>query len=87
MKTFETEYKSFYQRILNLRNFSFLALFVFYSYLNFNFKLLSHYSIIIEILLSIILITFIISKSKTNIHIISLDENNITLEGETFNKK
>ena len=41
----------------------------------------------IEVLISIILIKFIISKSKTNIHIISFNENNITFDGETFNKK
>jgi hypothetical protein len=88
MRTFETEYKSFQQRLFNLKTFVFLALFIFYTYLIFNFKLLIPlYSIIIELLLSVFFITYIIYKSKTNIHIITFDEKKILLEGETFNKK
>lgn len=88
MKTFVTEYKSFQQRLFNLKNFFFLVLFILYTYLVFNFKLLIPlYSIIIELFLSIFFITYIVYNSKTNIHIITFDEKRILLEGTTFNKK
>ena len=88
MKTFETEYKSFYQRLFTLKTFTILTLFIFYSYLVFKFKpLTTLYTTILELFILVIFTTYIIYESKTNIHIITFDEEKIILEGETFNKK
>jgi len=88
MRIYETEYKSFYQRLYNFKNFGLLALFIFYTCLVYNLKPLNIlYYTIVEFVLSVFFIGFIIYESKTNIHIITFEENNIILEGETFNKK
>lgn len=88
MRTFETEFKSFHQRLFNLKTFTFLASFIFFTYLILNLKLLTHsQSIIIQSLFSLFFIVFIIFESKTNIHKITLNNEKTILEGETFNKK
>ncbi len=88
MRIFETEYKSFHQRLFNLKTFTFLASFIFFTYLILNFKLLTpSQSIITQSLFLLFFIVFIIFESKTNIHKITIDEEKIILEGETFNKK
>lgn len=87
MITFENEYKNFRQRLFSFDNFGYVAVFIFYSCLLFNLKLFNSYTIIIELILFVIFSIMIIKRSKSNIDLISIDEKNIVLNGETYNTK
>lgn len=88
MITFESEYIKFRQRLLNFENFVAFGLFIFFSYIViFRFKLYFFYAIITELALFTILVIIIINKSKSNIDLISFEENTLILCGETFNKR
>ena len=87
MNTFEVKHISFLNRILFWKNFGFLLLFLFYTFLIFNFKLIKPYSLILEIIILSILIIFILNKSKTYIYKVSFEGTKIIFEGETFNTK
>lgn len=87
MITFESEYKNFNQRFFRINNLFFFIEFILFSPIIIIFNLSIFFTIIIEIFLVTICIYTIINKSKSNIHIIAFEENNIILHGETFNKK
>lgn len=87
MRIFETRYKSLYQRLFNIKNAIYLEFFILLAPSIYVLKPVKPYLIIFEILLLMIFIVLVINNSKTNILIITLDENNIKLEGETFNEK
>ncbi|MDQ6469622.1 hypothetical protein RB619_03120 [Flavobacterium sp. LHD-80] len=87
MTTFESEYINFNQRLFTLRNLSFLIEFLIYSSLIIFFNLSKFYTIIIELFLLAICCFIIISRSKTNVDLITFQENRIILNGETFNTK
>jgi hypothetical protein len=88
MITFESEYIKFQQRLLNFENLVAFGLFIFFSYIViFRFKLYFFHTIITEFTLFTILVIIIINKSKSNIDLISFEENTLILCGETFNKR
>jgi len=85
MITFESEYKNFNQRLFTLRNLAFVIEFFIYSSLILFFNLPKFYTIIIGLFLLAICGFIIINRSKSNVDIITLEENSIILHGETFN--
>lgn len=87
MKTFEAEYRSFSQRLFNIINVIYLECLLLFASSILVLKLAKPYLIMFEILLFIIFITLIINNSKTNIHRITFHENNIELQGVTFNEE
>lgn len=87
MITFESEYKNFNQRFFRLSNLFFFIEFILLSPIIIIFNLSLFLTIIIEALLLIICVFIIINRSKSNIDIITFEENNIILHGETFNTK
>ena len=87
MITFESEYKSFNQRLFSLKNFAYLISFIFYSYLIFILKILNFYTITIELAFLAFYVFTIIKNCKSNIDIITFEKNSILLHGETFNTK
>ncbi|CAC9973514.1 hypothetical protein [Flavobacterium panici] len=87
MISFESEYKNFNQRLFTLKNVSFLIEFFTYSCLIIFFNLSKFYTIIIGLFLLAICSFILISRSKTNIDLITFQENRIILNGETFNTK
>ncbi|MDX6181531.1 hypothetical protein SGQ44_06680 [Flavobacterium sp. Fl-77] len=87
MITFESEYKNFNQRLFSLKNLLFLVNLIVISSVIIIFNLSIFYIIIIELFLLTIFVFIIINRSKSNIDIISFKENNIILNGETFNTK
>lgn len=87
MITFESEYKNFNQRFFRLTNLAFFIEFILLSPIIIIFNLSLFLTIIIESLLLIICVFIIINRSKSNIDIITFEENNIILHGETFNTK
>ena len=87
MITFESEYKNFNQRFFRLSNLFFFIEFILLSPIIIIFNLSLFLTIIIEALLLIICVFIIINRSKNNIDIITFEENNIILHGETFNTK
>jgi len=87
MITFESEYKNFNQRFFSLSNLAFFIEFTLLSPIIIIFNLSLFLTIIIEALLLIICVFIIINRSKSNIDIITFEENNIILHGETFNTK
>jgi hypothetical protein len=87
MITFESEYKNFNQRLFTLRNLAFLIEFSIYSSLIIFFNLSKFYTIIIGLFLLAICGFIIINKSKSNVDLITFEENRIIINGETFNTK
>ncbi|SNR37093.1 hypothetical protein [Flavobacterium sp. ov086] len=85
MITFESEYKNFNRRFFNLNNLAFFIEFTLLSPIILVFNLSILYTIIIEAFLLIICVFIIINRSKSNIDIITFEENSIILHGETFN--
>ncbi|MEN2402830.1 hypothetical protein GKZ90_0023790 [Flavobacterium sp. MC2016-06] len=87
MKVFEGEHKTFNERIFRFENLVFLIFFIFLSYLIFNSDHTLYLAIIYEVILFIIFYVMTINHIKTNIHIITFDENEIILKGERFNQE
>ncbi len=87
MITYESEYINFNQRLFTLRNLAFLIEFIIYSSLIIFFNLSKFHTIIIELFLLAICVFIIINRSKSNIDLITFEENSIILNGETFYTK
>lgn len=87
MITFESEYKNCNQRFFRLNNLAFFIEFILLSPIILVFNLSIFFTIIIEAFLLIICGLIIVKRSKSNIDIITLEENSIILHGETFNKQ
>ena len=87
MKTFEAEYKNFFQRFFNIKNAIYIEFFIIISSLLFILDLEKSHILIIIIYFFIITISLIIFRCKSDIQIITFEEKNIILQGETFNTK
>jgi hypothetical protein len=87
MITYESEYINFNQRLFTLRNLAFLIEFIIYSSLIIFFNLSKFHTIIIELFLLAICVFIIINRSKSNVDLITFEENSIILNGETFYTK
>jgi hypothetical protein len=87
MKTFDAEYRSFFQCLFNIINVIYLEYFILFGSSVFILKLEKPYLIIFEIVLFVIFILLAINKSKTHINKIIFQENNIELQGVTFNEE
>jgi hypothetical protein len=87
MITFESEYKNFNQRFFRLSNLALFIEVILLSSIIIIFNLSLFFTIIIQALLSILCVFIIINRSKSNIDIITFEENNIILHGETFKRK
>jgi hypothetical protein len=87
MITFESEYKSFNQRLFTIQNLAFLIEFIIYSSLIIFFNLSKIYTVTIGLFLFAICGFIIINRSKNNVDLITFEENRIILSGETFNTK
>ncbi len=87
MKIIEGKYLSYTQRLIHWRMLVCVYVFLLYSYLIFNFSLIKEFAIYIEIINFIICASVYLHKTKKNIHKIGFDkDDNIILEGETYNK-
>ena len=90
MITFEGEYKNLKARIFSKKPFAFLFVYIFYSFIfSYFFKdeNLKYYAYFLELALLILFIILTINTFKSIINKVTIDENNIKLEGEIFNKE
>jgi hypothetical protein len=87
MITFESEYKNFNQRLFTIQNLAFGIEFIIYSSLIIFFNLSQLYTITIGLFLLAICGFIIINRSKSNVDLITFEENRIIINGETFNTK
>ncbi|MCC9074161.1 hypothetical protein LNQ49_21460 [Flavobacterium sp. F-65] len=88
MEIFEGDYKNFNKRLLSINSFVALATFAFYSYIILSLDLAKYYTVIIELILCIILISIVFYRNKSFfIQTISFDKNTILLQGEIFNNE
>ena len=85
MKEFKGIYLNFTSRLLFRKEY--IIVFIFHTYLIFNFPLIKNYNILIEIIFFLIITKLLIFKTKSIVYKISFNENNVILLGENFNKK
>jgi len=90
MITFEGEYKNLKTRVFSEKPFAFLFMFIFYSFiLSYFFKdeNLKYYAYFLELALLTLCIKLATNAFKSIINKVIIDESNIKLEGEIFNKE
>lgn len=90
MITFEGDNKDLNARFFSQNSFAFLFVYLLYSFiisLFFKNENLKYYAYFLELILLILFILVTINTSKSIINLVTINENEILLKGEVFNKE